>query len=395
MVFVLAAVTIITLTGSPEESYYPTHSTFYTDRFGTHALYRLVEDLEFSTEKNFIELDEVEDFGFNNYIFLGPRDYFDEEEVDSLLSYIDQGAYALCVPHRDRNFLDRAGIELKRSDDETRYFRGKLEATPATIDPLFNPPIEIKYSRKENPDSYLNRKMNDGYAYYLTSDSVPLMPLLERNGEVHAGYADWGRGRIFLLSNPYLFLNEGLKEADNATFAIGLIQRIQNEHPGTFIFDEYHHGFRQKPVSSPFNIAEVRWMTWALLGSFGLLIFSLAKRSALPVPVYREPRRTIQEFISSIAHLYLKRDAEHFVFQDITERFLRRIRLGLGYTRKDYYNDLDEVMNRAESRWGEVAAKELGWILEKIRNAEHVGKSFTYFGVVNRMRKFSIKYKLD
>ena len=400
IVFILAAVTIISVTGAPSESFWPTYSTFYTDRFGTHAFFRLLRTLEYNPQKNHTALNEIEDQGFNNYVFIGPRENFDGEERDSLLQYIKRGSYALCSPQRSNNFLEDAGIELKKSNDEKRFLRGSIDVVPATIDPVFEEVKNIRYARKEDPESYLNRKMNSDFSYHLTSDSAALMPLLEHDGEVHAGYVQWGEGRIYLFSNPYIFLNEGLKQEQNAILAVAMIERILDEHPSagdprTIIFDEYYHGFAKDPVSSPFNVPEVRWMTWALLFSFVLLIVSFARRSAQPVPVLREPRRTIQEYISSLAHLYLKQDSSYFVYKEIEERFLKRLRQSLGYVNLKGLPEMIEVLEKAENRWGSQARFELQWILEKVGKIGKMDKSFTYFGVVNRMRKFSIKYKLD
>ena len=115
IVFILTAVSIIAANASPEESKFPTHSTFFTDRFGTHAFFRLLESLGYETEKNYLSLNDVEDYGFNNYLFMGPDDYFEGAERDSLRSYLEQGSYAICIPQRTQNFLSELGIELNTS----------------------------------------------------------------------------------------------------------------------------------------------------------------------------------------------------------------------------------------------------------------------------------------
>ena len=397
IIFILAAVTIIAATASPEEAYFPKHSTFFTDRFGTHAFNRLLLSLGFETEKNYLALDEVEDYGFNNYLFIGPDDYFNSDEKDSLRSYIEQGSYALCVPKRGNNFLEDLGVELKTSPDETRYLRGSLSLTPTSPDPLFESFDKLKYARKEDPESYLNKRMNGDFSYHLVCDSLPLMPLMEADGEVHIGYIPLGAGRIYLLSHPYLFTNEGLKKQDNAQFAVALMEKIEKEHPGRLIFDEYHHGFRMEPVASPFNIKEVRWMTWALIASFVLLIVSIARRSAQPVPIYKEPRRTIAEYIASIGHLYYKKNGTWFVYREIAERFQNHVSQSMGFLRKEDLKNLFEVEERASSKWGKVSAKELRELLKivqtEVEKPEKEGKEL--YDIIRRIRKFSIKHKLD
>ena len=78
----------------------------------------------------------------------------------------------------------------------------------------------------------------------MTADG--LMPIIDSNLGVLLGEAEDSYGRLWVLSDPDLISNQGLKHGDNAVIAVGMVQELLPAG-GSVIVDEVIHGFRRDP----------------------------------------------------------------------------------------------------------------------------------------------------
>jgi len=112
----------------------------------------------------------------------------------------------------------------------------------------------------------------------MTADG--LTPIIESNLGVLLGEADESYGRLWVLSDPDLISNQGLKRGDNAMIAVAMVQELLPRN-GSVIVDEVIHGFRREPsvwralfefpiiIITVNALAAVVVLVWAATGRFG------------------------------------------------------------------------------------------------------------------------------
>ena len=394
VVFIFVMALMITLNQKVSEAWFPVFSSHYTNQHGIHAFFRNLEDEGLPTEQNYYRLYDTEGDPRHNLVVMAPYKSYHLEEQDSLLARVAHGSYLIACVQGDNNFLQEFGIQLADAEDN-EYLDGDLEVRQATPSPVFSKVNEISYLPEEVHGLYNRDNINDGFAHYFVSDTVGIVPLLEDQGRTLIGSLRWGLGKIILVSHPYIFTNEGLKKGDNARLATALFKQVYAEHPGTFLFDEFHQGLGKEKVNSPLNEPEVRWMIWALLISFGIAVYSLSKRRIRPVPLIREPRRTAKEFISSVGNIYARKGAGFFLFREVSSRFFKRLKVSLKFHSVKELKNLERVRESARRKWGSEDAEELIQLIEEIKVVFEEKKKDRMLETARKIRQFSIKNKLD
>jgi hypothetical protein len=100
-----------------------------------------------------------------------------------------------------------------------------------------------------------------------------LTPLIDSDRGMLLGEATEGYGRVWVLSDPDLISNHGLRQGDNAVIAVGIIQALLPPG-GTVIIDEVIHGFRRDP-----NV-------WRALFEFPIIIITINALIAAAVLIW-------------------------------------------------------------------------------------------------------------
>jgi len=112
-----------------------------------------------------------------------------------------------------------------------------------------------------------------------------LMPIIDSNLGQLLGEVEDSNGRIWVLSDPDLISNRGLRQGDNAVIAVGIIQALLPEG-GTVIVDEVIHGFRRDPsVWRALFEFPIILVTINALAAAAILIWAATGRFGSPVPV--------------------------------------------------------------------------------------------------------------
>ena len=112
-----------------------------------------------------------------------------------------------------------------------------------------------------------------------------LTPLIDSNLGMLLGQAEDSYGRLWVLSDPDLISNQGLKRGDNAVIAVGMVQALLPAG-GSVIVDEVIHGFRHDPslwralFGFPIVIVTVN-----ALAAVAVLLWSATGRFGSPIPV--------------------------------------------------------------------------------------------------------------
>jgi len=130
-----------------------------------------------------------------------------------------------------------------------------------------------------------------------------------------------GKGRIVLLSDPFIVANNGISRADNLQLAINLI----TGGGGLVAFDEFHQG-RSASHNALIQYFEGTPIL-ALFGQFGLIalaiVWSRGRRFGRPLPLPQVDRRSSLEFVASMAELQQRARAHDLALENIYGRVRR------------------------------------------------------------------------
>ena len=130
-----------------------------------------------------------------------------------------------------------------------------------------------------------------------------------------------GKGRIVLLSDPYIVANNGINRADNLQLAINVVM----DGGGLIAFDEFHQGrssthnaLIQYFAGTPVLAICAQLMLIALA-----VVWSRGTRFARPLPLVHVDRRSSLEFVASMAELQQRAKAHDLALENIYSRVRR------------------------------------------------------------------------
>lgn len=343
-----------------------------------------------------------------NFILIDPGVDFYYTEKEELAGQIRSGAQVLLMYQNtwDVDFpllgLRMESAEQYYSWDMPEEIKYKAQAIPPSPVPAYPDPMfrDFDSLKLENINNYLRDE--DWYEpveyknwAYLYTDSLPLVPLLTTRGEVVAGYVQLGKGRIYLFSMPEIVSNQGMNHEGNARFILGLIRSMHAHRPAPWYFDEYFHGYGSHQEFNILARPEVRRAVWAFLLIYALAIWSLSRTTGHAVPILRRERRSIDEYITSLANLYRTRNAEAGLFADFFKRFDRSLVRFLGLPGDPEKRNNEMIVEKAMEAWGKEAAEE---VRSMYQSAFTIGKSYHSASAARlsvQIRKFMIRHKLD
>jgi hypothetical protein len=145
----------------------------------------------------------------------------------------------------------------------------------------------------------------------------------EGEGALVVDYS-YGRGRIVVLSDPYVASNAGLNRADNLFLAAGV---VTGGLKGRVAFDEFHHGYgeTQNQIFAYLRGTPIIW----IFGQGALvalaLVWTRGRRFARAIPAPRPDRRSKLEFVSSMAELQQRARAYDLAVENVYQRTRRAL----------------------------------------------------------------------
>jgi hypothetical protein len=169
----------------------------------------------------------------------------------------------------------------------------------------------------------------------------------EGTGALLVDYA-YGRGRIVVLSDPYIVSNAGLNRADNLFLATNV---VTGGRPGRVAFDEFHQGYGEthNQVFSYFRGTPILLM-FAQLSLVALaLVWTRGRRFARALPAPRPDRRSKLEFVASMAELQQRARAYDLAIENIYQRTRRAL---ARYAGLPAAASLEQIAERVAARSG-------------------------------------------
>lgn len=155
----------------------------------------------------------------------------------------------------------------------------------------------------------------------------------------------YGKGRIILLSDPYIVANGGIKLKDNLRLALNLLAPSS----GLIAFDEFHqgHGATHNAFVGYFEGTPVLAISGQIIFLILLMLWTRGRRFARALPLPQVDRRSSLEFVASMAELQQRARAYDLAIENIysrTRRVLAR------YAGVDYNSPRRMIAERIAAR---------------------------------------------
>jgi uncharacterized protein DUF4350 len=214
------------------------------------------------------------------------------------------------------------------------------------------------------------------------SSPAPVVHIGDKEGALLIDYS-YGRGRVVVLSDPYIVSNGGIKLHDNLQLALNILGSREE----LIAFDEYHqgHGITQSALATYFAGTPVLALG-AQIGVLVLLVlWTRARRFARPLPLPQVDRRSSLEFVASMAELQERARAFDLAIENIYTR-LRRVLAR--YAGVDYNSSRADIASRIASR-STIDAHKLETLMRQCEDAIN-GEEITWrqsLDLVRRLRQ--------
>jgi uncharacterized protein DUF4350 len=150
--------------------------------------------------------------------------------------------------------------------------------------------------------------------------SAPVVHFEQERGALLIDYS-YGKGRVLLLSDPFIVANNGVGRADNLLLALNVV----TSGGGLIAFDEFHQGraTTHNALFQYFSGTPVMAIC-AQLALIGLaIVWSQGRRFGRPLPLPHVDRRSKLEFVASMAELQQRAKAHDLALENIYARVRR------------------------------------------------------------------------
>jgi hypothetical protein len=176
------------------------------------------------------------------------------------------------------------------------------------------------------------------------SSPAPVVHLTSSNSVLLLDYPH-GRGRIVVLSDPFIVANGGIALKDNLQLALNLVSNSD----GVIAFDEFHqgHGVARNAFAAYFAGTPVLAIGGQILLLILLVVWTRGRRFARPLPLPVVDRRSSLEFVASMAELQQRARAFDLAIENVysrTRRVLAR------YAGVDYNSPRSDIAKRVADR---------------------------------------------
>lgn len=329
-------------------------SSYRATPYGTLAFYTLLGESGNRVtrfEKPFTEL-KHDDPG--TLIVIAPPESRnpDEDELIAANKWVEDGGLLVIVDRDIHVRFGNAGVNTERAESASAV--RTLQPTPLTRGVQH---VELsEHATRIKVDSR-------SVTYHIGDDQAAVL-----------ADTQFGKGRVVLLTDPFIVANNGIERADNVILALNLLA----ERPsGKIGFDEYHHGYGSSGAGGGlmayFRGTPVPWMM-AQAGLIAVLaVYSYGRRFGRPIPLRRERRTTNLEFVSSMANITRLAQAGDLAMENIYSEFRNRLCRFAGVpTRFD-----NEKLATATARRAKLDQRDLATLLfrcDEIARGEHASE---------------------
>jgi hypothetical protein len=157
-----------------------------------------------------------------------------------------------------------------------------------------------------------------------TQSSAPISHVSDERGALLLDFTR-GRGRVIVLSDPFIVANRGITRADNLQLAANVVAGTKGD--GLIAFDEFHQGrgTTRNQFAAYFEGTPVLAMCAQLFLLAAAVVWTRGRRFARPLPAPRIDRRSKLEFVASMAELQQRARAFDLAIENVYGRTRRAL----------------------------------------------------------------------
>ena len=392
LVFVLAVVILIAINSlayvqeedKVDSETAPNRSSYNAGATGTRAFFDLLSESGYKVTRWREPSTKLLGSGGEKvatFVIIGrPALSIEEEEAKTLLLWVEHGGRLVLIDRRPNEvLLPRSGnweittefigypnfnidpadqqqmtqdVKAARPTQPTALTRGVESVLPSKFY------SEIKFSRivkasnkdAENANMAGDNEQSSSPSHDSEStpgDSTAAAPVVHLRVEEKNLLLDYhhGRGRIVILSDPFIVANDGINLQDNLQLGINVVAAGN----GLIAFDEFHQGRgnTHNAFVNYFSGTPILAIGGQLAFLLILMLWTRGRRFARPLPLARVDRRSTLEFVASMAELQERARAFDLAIENIygrTRRVLAR------YAGVDYNTSRKEIAARVAAR---------------------------------------------
>lgn len=377
-----------------ESEFYPNRSTYSAGATGTRALHDFLSESGYKVMRWREPIERLlgsSGQSVQTFVIIGrPRVEIEEEDAKSLMLWVERGGRLVIIDRRpDDSLLPISGdwkITTEYIDFPMTIDPGSPEQMTQDVKPIspVQPtlltrdvesvmpsrfisaikffPVNKDTTSKTNTDSSANENAEEPEEDSLGLDEpdeppvtilgtkapdlspAPVVHLSGSSGPLLIDYPH-GKGRISLLTEPFIVTNVGIGLKDNLKLSINLLALSD----GLIAFDEFHQGrgTTHNAFVGYFEGTPVLAICGQIVLVILLIVWTRGRRFARPLPLPAVDRRSSLEFVASMAELQQRARAYDLAIENIysrTRRVLAR------YAGVDYNSSRREIAERVGAR---------------------------------------------
>ncbi|MGH9875467.1 MAG: DUF4350 domain-containing protein [Pyrinomonadaceae bacterium] len=350
----------------------PDRSTYNAGATGTRALHDFLNESGYQVMRWRETPDKLlgtSGAKVRTFVIVGrPRISVEDEEAESLLLWVARGGRLVIIDRRPDDqllprsgewkvtteFLDfavpadpaqvnqmTAGVKPVEPSQPTLLTRDVQAVMPSRYfaaikffslskDEKKKPEQKISADEEASDEEYSGEDFDEpaggagsGNTISVTTSAASPAPVVHLSTSKSPILVDYshGKGRIILLSDPYIVANGGIGLKDN----LKLTKNILAVSDGLIAFDEFHqgHGASHNPFVGYFAGTPVLAICGQIVFLILLVIWTRGRRFARPLPLKQTDRRSSLEFVASMAELQQRARAYDLAIENIYSRTRR------------------------------------------------------------------------
>ncbi|MGZ3763447.1 MAG: DUF4350 domain-containing protein [Mucilaginibacter sp.] len=305
----------------------PTYSKEDKIPFGTYILFNRINDIfPGDSIKVFREpvYNVINDHQINSatYIIIADQVNLNEYDISKLKSFIKKGNDVFISA---QYFGEKFKKDFKL---ETDFNYG-----PDSISDKIH---FVNKHLDQNKKYPLRKNQND--VYFSEIDTANAVSLAQ-NDSLKSTFIKYsfGKGNLYLSSNPQFFTNYGLINADGAEYVAKVLSYLKNNK--MILWDEYYSKGREGDESIMrvfFRSRPLKWAYYIALLSFVLFVLYEKKRRQRIIPVIEPLTNSTVDFVNVVGQVYYEQRNN----QNIAEK---KILFFLEHVRTKYYLKTDNL----------------------------------------------------
>ncbi|HTJ50635.1 MAG TPA: DUF4350 domain-containing protein [Cyclobacteriaceae bacterium] len=307
-----------------------------------------------------------------DYVLIGQDIYLNEADKKALLNFIHSGNDAfIATVNLPFDIID----SIFTSECDREIFLVKNDTLAVTLN-FYNTKLKTP---KGFSYSYRYGKADQNYFWNALNPEIfcdstqSITPLGYINpNKVNFFRFSFGKGHLYIHSNPLVFTNYFLVKPDKADYASSVFSHLHGE---SIIWDEFSKSaFSTKnnapeisPLSYILQHESLRYAWWLMLASAILYTVFAAKRKQRVIPVLEAKANTSLEFVNMISVLHFQSGNPKDIARKKVKYFLYFIKVKYGvHTQSLTEGHLNRLAEKSK-----VNLADLKLILDEFNHVEH------------------------